>query len=84
VRTSQSQHVTSWAPTYSSVVIDQAWVIVRQEICDCEKRTVVQIRVISAWLTDYSNINVRVTCHFIRVLIGLRNWGYLSMYGIEK
>ena len=56
MRTSQSQHVTSWAPTYSSVVIDQAWVIVRQEICDCEKRTVVQIRVISAWLTDYSNI----------------------------
>jgi hypothetical protein len=48
-------------------------VIVRQEICDCGKRTVVQIRVISAWLTDYSNINFRVTYHFIRVLIGLKN-----------
>ena len=43
------------APTYS-VEIDQAWVIVKQESCNCEKRTFVQIRVISAWLTDYSNI----------------------------
>ena len=27
-------------------------------------------------------INFRVTCHFIRVLIGLKSWGYLSMNGI--
>ena len=25
-----------------------------------------------------------VTCHFIRVLIGLRSWGYFPMYGIWK
>jgi hypothetical protein len=27
-------------------------------------------------------INIRVTCHFLCVLIGLKSWGYFHMYGI--
>jgi hypothetical protein len=32
----------------------------------------------------YTSINFRVTCHFIRVLIGLKSSGYLYMYWICK